>query len=335
MNEEIETDDVIIEEEFDDPTGYVAELESMKSFKDMAQARGDEVVKEAEVEAEVEDEIEVEEVTKAPAPFLTLADGTALTKEEAIAGYMRHIDYTQKGMKTAETAKELEQYKGFITAMKDPEHGQELVDMVIDFIRNKRDASTPAPAQPQPMQIPERYKDDEWVKQQVEFNNMVVARLAKAEGGVGAIKQEKVQSEEQAVAHQEYEQRLQKSYKWLGEQTQSPPSAEDFVNKMRQHFESKGMTPKQYNAMILGPDSDYLRAQVAEVFRADIGNVPKDKVNSKRETRQPKGATKRALKATGKPPSPASTKIPRLPDGSLDMEKFMAENPVWNEDKRG
>ena len=87
--------------------------------------------------------------------------------------------------------------------------------------------------------------------------------------------------------------------------------------------------------MILGPDSDYLRTQVAEVFRADIGNVPKDKVNSTRETRQPKGATKRALKATGKPVKPASQKTPRNLDGSLDMEKFMSENPVWNKEKQG
>ncbi len=258
-----------------------------------------------------------------------------MTKEEAVAGYMRHIDYTQKGMKAAATAKELEEYKGFIAAMKDPDHGAELVDVIVDHIRKRRDGPATAPAQAQSMQIPERYKDDEWVKQQVEFNNMVMARLAKAEGGVGAIRQEKVQSDEQATTHQEYEQRLQKSYKWLGEQTQNPPSAEDFVNKMRQHFESKGMTPEQYNAMILGPDSDYLRAQVAEVFRAVIGKVPKEKVSSKRETRQPKGATKRALKATGKPPSPASTSVPRSPDGSLDMDKFMLENPVWNEDKRG
>ncbi len=319
-----------------EPT-FIDSLEAMKPLNEMRK-RGDggvaevkdveEVVEEVEGKAEVEAETETEAAPEpvADAPFLTLSDGTGVTKEEAVAGYMRHIDYTQKGMKAAETAKELEDYKGMIAAMKDPDDKGKLLDMVVDYIRNKRDA--PASVQVPLMQMPERYKEDEWVKEQVEFNNMVMARLAKAEGATGAIKQEKVQDAEQATIHQEYERRLQKSYKWLGEQVKTPPTAEDFTNKIRQHFESKGMTPEQYNSMILGPDSGYLRAQVAEIFRADIDKTAQDKVGSEREKRQPKGAAKRALKATGKPPKTVSQKSPKLPSGRLDRKAFFRESPV-------
>lgn len=315
-----------------EPT-FLESLEAMKPLSEM-HARGEdatetkdveEVVEETEEEVEVEAEVEAAPAPVADAPFMVLADGTGVTKEEAVAGYMRHIDYTQKGMKAAEVAKENEQYKGMIEAMK---NDKELLDKVVSHIQTKRDAPATTPAPAQTIELPDEVKDIPFYKDLItKFNDMSV-RLAKAEGGVGAIKQEKVQSEEQAEIGREYEQRLQKSYKWLGERVKNLPTAEDFVSKIRQHFESKGMTPEQYNSMILGPDSDYLCAQVAEAFRADIGKVAKDKVSSEREKRQPKGAAKRALKATGKPPKAVSQASPKLPDGRLDRRKFFRESPV-------
>lgn len=342
MNKETETTEKGTEEEFSDPTGYVGELEKLKSFKDMAEARGDEEEEEAaETDAGVEEHEAVDIATEkseveaaGEEPFLTLKDGTVLTKEEAVAGYMRHSHYTQERMKDAQTAKEMEQYSGIIAAMKTD---KVLFDMVDEHIRGKGQAQ-PA-AQPQAakvLTVPDNYKGDTFVEGLVVAQNQTNARLAQLEGGVGNIKQEAVDKQKNSENEAIYYSRLQGAFEKLqGQLGDSKPSPDDFINRMSQHFEGKGLTPEQYMPMIIGPDSTYFSANVTEAYRDDIGKVVKDKVSSKRETRQPKGAAKRALKATGKPPKPASQKVPRLPDGSLDMSKFMGENPVWNEDKQG
>ncbi len=324
------------EKEFTDPTGYVAELENYKSFKEMAEARGEGGEDDVD-EAEVEEHEAVDIASEQPAvepngetPFLTLTDGTVLTKEETVAGYMRHIDYTQKRMEDSKTAKEMEEYAGLIEAMKSD---RTLFDMVDNYVKK---GDKPAPPPSDAMAVPADYKNDPVVPGLVENINKLTRRLDMVEGGVGGMKQDAVTQQRQAEAQTVYEGRLKDAYdKLQGQLGDSTPSPADFVNKVKTHFEGKGLTPEQYMPMIIGPDSTYLSANVSETFRDDIGKVVKDKVNSTREKRKPKGAERRALKATGKPPKPASHKTPRLPDGSLDIPKFMDENPVWAKEKPG
>ena len=340
MNEEIETTDEIIDGEFTDPTGYVAELEQIKSFKEMADSRGDkpdEEVREgggeAEGDVEPDDAESAEEVVTEPEvtpPFLVLGDGTELTKDEAVAGYMRHKHYTQERMKDAAKAKEVEQYSGLIDAIRGSE---ELYSIVANHIRT---GGQPAQASAvQGLKVPENYKGDAFVEETVNAVNVLTQRLDTIEGARGTDKQEAEVAKQRSANQTIFEGRLRGALDKLEGQLGVKLSPDDFVNKMNAHFEGKGLTPEQYMPMIIGPDSTYFSANVSEAYRDDIGKIVKEKVSSERGKRQPKGADKRALKATGKPPKPASQKVPRLPDGSLDMSKFMSENPVWDKDKRG
>lgn len=325
----IEAEETAVSKE---PT-FLESLEAMKPFDEM-HAR-DEEAKEsvdteeviedgAEAESELTQKADTEEVIEdvADAPFLTLPDGTTLTKEEAVAGYMRHIDYTQKGMELSANKKQLAKFSSFIDAMIEDEGFLKHVESY------HKDNVASAPTQLQPMQIPERYKDDEFVLQQVELNNKLIARLDKVESGVGAINQTTADEQKHNEAKAIYNSRLQGAFNELKGQLGTDLSPKDFIDTMNKHFEGKGLTPEQYMPMIIGPDSTYFGTNVNEAYRDDIGKVAKDKVNSEREKRKPKGADKRALKATGKPPKAVSLKSPRLPNGRLDRKAFFRESPV-------
>lgn len=336
-NETTEKTEVVtpIEEPIADMS-HLENLEAMKSFDDMAKGRGEEATEtetpdDAEEPAEATEEpadndapeVETEVETEASAPFLVLSDGTGVTKEEAVAGYTRHLDYTQKTMELSEKSKEQESYSFIIEQMKtDPA----LFDMVDKHIRGKAQKQA---AQPDAeLTVPENYKDDPWVKDQVALNNKLLARVNALEGGVATTKQEATEKEQHGEAQAVYHQRLKGAFDNLKGQLGADLSPDDFVNKMNKHFEGKGLTPEQYMPMIIGPDSTYFSANVGEAYRDDIGKVVKDKVSSEREKRKPKGADKRALKAKGKPPKTVSQKSPRLADGKLDRKKFFRESPV-------
>jgi len=316
-----------------EPT-FLESLEQMKSFEDMATARGDEAEEtstddDPEVDAEAdtsgEPDPEPDPDPETAAPFLTLSDGTGVTKEEAIAGYTRHLDYTQKTMEHSKQVKELEPYMALIDRMKTDDT---LFNMVDKYIREGGQAEKDQAQAAQDLQVPDSYKGDVFVEQTVAALNATTKRLDALEGGVGSIKQDATDKQKRGEAEAIYHGRLQDAFTKLKGQLSTEISPKDFINRMKTHFEGKGLTPEQYMPMIIGPDSTYLSANVTEAYRSDVDKVVKDKVNSEREKRKPKGADKRALKATGKPAKTVSQKSPKLTDGRLDRKAHFRNSPV-------
>lgn len=317
-------------------TAHLENLQAMKSFEDMAEKRGDKPEDKAadeeggdEVEGgdepdNVEPDAEVTAKPDAPSPFLVLGDGTELTKDEAVAGYMRHKDYTEKTMSHSDKVKEMEVYGAIIDRMKED---RELYDIVDNHIK-KGSSKQVQTATVEELTVPENYKGDPFVEQTVSVLNKMSQKLASIEGETGSIKQQTIDEKQQAEIKAVYNTRHAEAFNELEGQLGIKLKPEDFVHKMEKHFEGKGLTPGQRDAMILGPDANYLRMHVMEAYQPDIAKARKDKGNSEREKRKPKGADKRALKATGKPAKAVSQKSPTLSSGRLDRKAFFRQSPV-------
>ena len=275
----------------------------------------EEVVEEAE---EVVDN-EVEEVEPTNGVLFTTDDGTEVTLEEARKGFLRQSDYTRKTQGIAEEKKQIEQNRALLDYIaNDPA----LLKKVTDHIGGSREPEKQDPG----IQVPDAYKDDDFVKQLVAVVNEVKGDVTKVKGGYDNITQESQAKQEQSAFTTKLNTRLESAYNGLKGQVETPPTTQEFGKAIQAYFVEHNIDPgKGAYEIANSVDPNYLPGIVARIYNSDISKATKTEtavVEKNRKKNTAKGATLRVAGKSTQTPKPS---LPKLPDGKLDRSALVRQ----------
>jgi len=274
----------------------------------------------------VEDAVEEEQVEESE-PLFVLEDGTkVMTADEAKKGYMLQRDYTKKRQEAVALEKDLQQYGALIDKMKeDPK----LTRMVIDYITNNgqppQTQSQQQGTETKKIEVPDDYKNDPFVTRLAELTNSLSDEVSQLKTGFNTIHQEKTAVQQRTELDTKINTRIAEAYNELKGQVETPPTPQEFMERIAAHFNELGLTPDEAAALITGPDPVYLSAKVERIFAADISKVRSAKTTVAEKERKKRVATTTALRAGGKSSTIAPQSLPKGKDGKLDIKAALIQ----------
>jgi len=278
---------------------------------------------EPEAVEEVAEEQVAEEVAGEPEPLFVLEDGTkVMTVEEAKKGYLRQSDYTKKRQESVAIEKDLQQYNALINRMKeDPA----LTKMVIDHITGNGQQAQQQQTNTNQIEVPDEYKNDPFVTRLAERTNSLSEKVSQLESGFNTIHTEKTAVQQRTELDTKVNTRMAEAYNELKGQVETPPTPQQFMERIAAHFNELGMTPEQATALITSPDPTYLSAKVERIFAEDISKVKQAKSTVVEKERTKRVATTQALRAGGKSSTVAPQSLPKGKDGKVDSKAALKQ----------